>query len=608
MKFAKLSPIITIALFTVLVLPLHLGAQEHHANHHHYKLVDIGTFGGPDSSNAWAGMGNKTMNSGGAVLGEASTPASDPYCLVDCFLNDAFQWQNGVMTDLQGLPGNVNGTYADSINSRGSVSGISGNGTIDPLTGYPQMDAVLWKHGKITNLGTLGGNGSAAFGINNRSQVVGAALNTVLDSFSSGFPAPYCGGFLCIEETYAALFFPSATQTHAVLWQNGTIKDLGTLGGPDSVAWQVNERGQIAGQSYVNSTPNATTGVPTIDPFFIGEDGNMVDLGGLGGTVSWTSGLNNRGQVIGAMTVAGDGGWHPFLWSHGVLTDLGTLGVDCGFATAINDSGEVVGVACSPTTFFATVWRNGVLTNLGTIVGDTCSESYDINSQGQVVGESADCGGPNLGHAWLWENGGPMVDLNTLVPPGSGIQLTHSVSINDRGEISGDGVLPTGDHHAFVLVPCDENHPGVEGCDYSLVDATAASRENPVPVMQEPTTAALRRPALYGPFNNAGRMRRRLGPLSHMPTPITGSVDEQKARISRESNADLDDNVLLLDRAEPAADPSSKSSCDAAQSQQSCVPLGQPCYGPGPTHCCPAPFPHHSFCSSRTGWGRCYMN
>jgi probable HAF family extracellular repeat protein len=455
--------------------------KKHHGEHHHYKLIEIGTLGGPNSSNAWAGIGNRTMNFGGTVTGEADTSASDPYCIVDCFLNYAFQWKNGVLTELSGLPGDANGTYADSINSRGRTSGASGNGATDPLTGYPEMDAVLWKQGKISNLGTLGGNGSVAYAINNRDQVVGAALNTVLDPFSSGFPAPFCGSYSCIVESAGALFFPSATQMHAVLWQNGAITDLGTLGGPDSVAYQVNERGQIAGQSYINAIPNSTTGVPTIDPFFIGEDGKMVDLGSLGGTVSWATGLNNRGQVIGAMTVAGDTGWHPFLWSHGKLEDLGTLGFDCGNATAINDAGEVVGVACATTTvFLATLWRDGVLTNLGTVTGDTCSESYGINSQGQVVGESGDCNHILLGHAWLWENDGPLIDLNTLIPPGSGIQLTHSVSINDRGEISGDGVLPTGDHHAFVLIPCDEHHSGIEGCDYSLVTDMVVAQVRPV--------------------------------------------------------------------------------------------------------------------------------
>ena len=50
MKFAKLTSITAIALFTVLALPLHLAAQEHHAKHHPYRPVDIGTFGGPISS------------------------------------------------------------------------------------------------------------------------------------------------------------------------------------------------------------------------------------------------------------------------------------------------------------------------------------------------------------------------------------------------------------------------------------------------------------------------------------------------------------------------------------------------------------------------------
>ena len=65
-----------------------------------------------------------------------------------------------------------------------------------------------------------------------------------------------------------------------------------------------------------------------------------------------------------------------------------------------------------------------------------------------------------------------MVDLNTLIPPGP--SLYSAMQINDRGEINANGALPNGDGRAFLLIPCDENHPGVEGCDYSMVEASAA--------------------------------------------------------------------------------------------------------------------------------------
>jgi hypothetical protein len=71
-----------------------------------------------------------------------------------------------------------------------------------------------------------------------------------------------------------------------------------------------------------------------------------------------------------------------------------------------------------------------------------------------------------------------MIDLNTLIPRDSNLQLVAGLNINDRGEIVGDGV-PSGFPlntdlfgHLFVLIPCDESHPNIQGCDYKPVDAT----------------------------------------------------------------------------------------------------------------------------------------
>ena len=81
-----------------------------------------------------------------------------------------------------------------------------------------------------------------------------------------------------------------------------------------------------------------------------------------------------------------------------------------------------------------------------------------------------------------------MVDLNTLIPPGSDLHLEFPETINDRGEIAGSGSDSNGNEHAFLLIPCDENHPDVDGCDYSLVDASATAADRPTPT-QRPTTA-----------------------------------------------------------------------------------------------------------------------
>ena len=153
--------------------------------------------------------------------------------------------------------------------------------------------------------------------------------------------------------------------------------------------------------------------------------------------------------------MAGDETAHPFLWHRGTLDDLGTLGGTFGEATWLNDSGEVVGGArtTDDQAFHAFVWWHGTMIDLGTVGDDTCSVAHFINARGQAVGTSGDCGGDFQQHGFLSEHGKPMIDLNTLVAPGAGLTIIDGETINDRGEIAGNGVLPNGNIHAVVLVP-----------------------------------------------------------------------------------------------------------------------------------------------------------
>ena len=197
---------------------------------------------------------------------------------------------------------------------------------------------MLWENDKILDLGTLGehrqlrGHAERSLG-----QVIGEALNNVPDPLS----------ILGLGSG------TTLTQTRAFLWQHGKMHDLGTLGGPDSWAMYVNdhENGQVAGASYTSDViADTKTGTPQIDAF-LWEDGTMKDLGNLGGTngsrgaPGIVNALNNRGQVVGVMTLPGDLINHPFLWDGEKLFDLGSFGGSfLPTASGINDAGEVVGV------------------------------------------------------------------------------------------------------------------------------------------------------------------------------------------------------------------------------------------------------------------------
>jgi probable HAF family extracellular repeat protein len=147
------------------------------------------------------------------------------------------------------------------------------------------------------------------------------------------------------------------------------------------------------------------------------------------------------------------------------------------------------------------------MSDLGVIRGKVCSIAYAINSKRQIVGVSDDdCFGQNA-HAFLWEDGS-LVDLDTFVSPNSGVQLTFALSINEHGEIASLGLLPNGDQHAFALIPCDENHPNLEGCDYSLIAATAGAPQ-PNPAGREIANRAPLPPRTWQPSRFNAWQRRR---------------------------------------------------------------------------------------------------
>jgi len=463
--------ITAMTLFAALAIPPELAAQKQTTHFRHYKLIDIGTFSGPQSylnipPNSYAPV----LNNRGSVAGSADTSTTDPFpnfCFnEDCFVSHAFRWHNGIRADLGTLDGGAS-SAAFWISASGLTVGISQNGETDPLIpGFPEFRAVLWRNGGITDLGTLqGGHESAANAVNSRGQVAGLFQNTI--------PDPFC--------MLAPGFCP--TQTRAFRWQDGVMEDLGTLGGPDAMALLINERGQIVGDSYTNSTPSAycanNIGFPLTTGAFIWENGDMKNLGNFGGTCTFAFDLNNRGQVIGASTLAGDQAQHPFLWERDLMKDLGTFGGNVGNAIAINNAGEIAGWANLPDQIpHAFLWKNGTMTDLGTVDGDPCSIGFSINATGQVVGISVpgcDFNNESTFRAFLWEHGGPMIDLNTLIPPGSSVHLSTPATINDRGEITGLGILPNGDVHVFLLIPCGV---GNEGCESDVASGTTTARGN----------------------------------------------------------------------------------------------------------------------------------
>jgi probable HAF family extracellular repeat protein len=239
---------------------------------------------------------------------------------------------------------------------------------------------------------------------------------------------------------------------HAFLYSNGNVTDLGSLGGQSAAAFDLNNAGQITGYATLadNSTQHA----------FLITGGKMQDIGTLGGTNSGGRGVNSSGSVTGSSEVAGCTASfcskHAFLYSNGKMTDLGLLpGGASSFGIAVNDRNDVVGWGDSNNDGRAVrgiIWSGGNMTALDPLPNRDQSSANGINNGGVVVGASGSASTRGAdAHAIIYANG-KMQDLNDLIPSDSGWTLQMASDINDKGQIVGTGLLNS-QQHAFLLTP-----------------------------------------------------------------------------------------------------------------------------------------------------------
>ena len=317
----------------------------------------------------------------------------------------------------------------------------------------------------ITDLGSSSWSYSEAHGLNNLLQVVGefeptnffyvkAFLDTngIIIDLGSLPGTPYAVAYAINDADQIVGESNLHNDTHAFLYENGKMSDLGTLtpvGSGYSSAHAITRSGEAAGESSL-ADPSTIHAV-----LFSG--GTIKDLGALGGNYSAAYGINNSGIIVGESDVVQQGvtNVHAFIYTNsigGTMVDLGTLGGNYSSARGVNDSGTVVGeaetVVAGSTVLHGFYSRGGTMSDLGTLGGSTSSASA-INSAGLMVGYATDTN--EISNAFLY-NGSTLINLMDLLPPNSGwTNLSSADGINDAGQIIGSGYLADGEFQGYLL-------------------------------------------------------------------------------------------------------------------------------------------------------------
>ena len=247
---------------------------------------------------------------------------------------------------------------ASDLNAAGQVAGSSWAG------GFPAA-AWVWSRGSFQPLGTLGGANAACFAINDAGQGTGWS-NVALPQSIFSF--------------------------YAFLWSDGGMTNLGEL--PEAT-WS--NGAAIDGAGRVVGTSSAL-GTEFSRAILAGTDLGMHSLGTLGGLESWAADVNDAGEVVGRSNtgrIVDDWrAFHAFHWKEGVMHDLGGLaGDEYSSAQAIDGAGRIVG--WSKPGFFhgesrAVLWLDGVAVDLNEAIpsdsGWTLLWAADLNAAGRIVG------------------------------------------------------------------------------------------------------------------------------------------------------------------------------------------------------------------------------
>jgi probable HAF family extracellular repeat protein len=337
------------------------------------------------------------------------------FCLLICAVPCVAQQYT--VTDLGTLAGDgVSKGYA--LNNAGSAAGVSETPTA--------AIATLFHGGKATSISTLGGSVSVANAINATGQIAG------WNSFNS-----------------SASFDPQA-----FLYSNGNMTNINSpsLFPSGTEAYGINNSDEVVGTGYLTDSNFHA---------FLYSAGKMTDLGPPGAYQASAVAINNPGQIIGGYYLS-SGVAGEFLFTNGKMTTLpAPAGASAVSAFAINDNGEIAGAIffTSGAPSHAAKFLNGVWTDLGAISGAATSRAAAINLSGQIVGTAifpqTQYHPPKPGkHVPFLSTASGLVNLNTLIPTGTGFVLTDAIAINDSGQILCDATNAAGaSAHAVLLSP-----------------------------------------------------------------------------------------------------------------------------------------------------------